>query len=110
MKIISDMFEPYDGPWRGLGAIPGGSLRLKKQYQDYDALHRFGIEEIPAEELGGCQCGRVLCGLIDPPQCPLFAKNAQRIRLSALYGQHGRGLFGMVQIRTINKVESQHRI
>ncbi len=73
-KIISDMFEPYDGPWRGLGTIPGGSLRLKKQYQAYDALHRFGIKEVPAEELGGCQCGRVLCGLIDPPQCPLFGK------------------------------------
>jgi len=47
---------------------------LKKQYQAYDALHRFGIKEVPAEELGGCQCGRVLCGLIDPPQCPLFGK------------------------------------
>ncbi|MCE5187455.1 MAG: hydrogenase formation protein HypD [Planctomycetaceae bacterium] len=72
--IIDNMFEPYDGPWRGLGFIPGGSLRLRPRYQRFDALHRFGISEIPAEELGGCQCGRVLCGLIDPPQCPLFAR------------------------------------
>lgn len=73
-RIIFDTFEPYDGPWRGLGAIPGGSLRLKPEYERFDAMHRFGIEEIPTEEPAGCQCGRVLCGLIDPPQCGLFGK------------------------------------
>lgn len=74
-RIVHDMFQPYDGPWRGLGTIPGGTLRLHKEYEQYDALHRFGFKEVPTEELGGCQCGRVLCGLIDPPQCPLFGKN-----------------------------------
>lgn len=73
-KIVHDMFEPYDGPWRGLGTIPGGTLKLREEYEQYDALHRFGFKEVPTEELGGCQCGRVLCGLIDPPQCPLFGK------------------------------------
>lgn len=73
-KIIAAMFEPYDGPWRGLGNIPGGTLRLRDEYKEFDALARFGYEEVPTEELGGCQCGRVLCGLIDPPQCPLFAQ------------------------------------
>ncbi len=74
-QIVYDMFEPYDGPWRGLGTIPGGTLKLKAGYNQFDALHRFGLTEVPTEELGGCQCGRVLCGLIDPPQCPLFGKN-----------------------------------
>ena len=73
-KIIDDYFQPYDGPWRGLGTIPGGTLKLRDEYKQYDALHRFGYKEIPGEELGGCQCGQVLCGLIDPPQCPLFGK------------------------------------
>lgn len=73
-QIVHDMFEPYDGPWRGLGTIPGGTLKLRADYNHFDALHRFGLTEVPTEELGGCQCGRVLCGLIDPPQCPLFGK------------------------------------
>ncbi|MBN1816590.1 MAG: hydrogenase formation protein HypD [Sedimentisphaerales bacterium] len=71
-KLIETYFEPYDGPWRGLGCIPRGSLRLKPCYERFDALVRFGIEEIPGQEPEGCLCGRVLCGLIDPPQCGFF--------------------------------------
>ena len=73
-KIVSTYFEPYDGYWRGLGAIPGATLKLKSEYSRFDALQRFGIEEIPAEDLGGCRCGEVLSGLIDPPECGLFEK------------------------------------
>jgi len=73
-KIICDMFEPCDGAWRGLGVIPGATLKLKEQYKQFDALHRFGIKEVPTEEPTGCQCGKVLCGLLDPPQCGLFGK------------------------------------
>jgi hydrogenase expression/formation protein HypD len=73
-KLIEKYFEPYDGYWRGLGKIPGGTLRLRDEYAKFDATKRFGIEEIPAEDLSGCKCGEVLCGLIDPPQCPMFEK------------------------------------
>jgi len=70
--IVAEYFEPYDGYWRGLGKIPGGTLRLKDKYAQFDALKRFGFDEIPAEDLTGCKCGEVLCGLIDPPQCSMF--------------------------------------
>ncbi|MHC5082760.1 MAG: hydrogenase formation protein HypD [Planctomycetota bacterium] len=72
--IIMKYFQPCDGPWRGLGVIPGASLELKEEYAKYDALKRFGINQVPTEEPAGCQCGRVLCGLLDPPQCVLFGK------------------------------------
>ena len=72
--IIDTYFEHYDGYWRGLGAIPNGTLKLKSKYSRFDAMERFGIDEIPAEELGGCRCGEVLCGLIDPPDCGMFEK------------------------------------
>ncbi len=73
-KIIDEYFEPYDGYWRGLGKIPNGTLRLKEKYAKFDAAKRFGIDEIPAEDLTGCKCGEVLCGLIDPPECAMFGK------------------------------------
>ena len=73
-KLVEDYFEPYDGCWRGLGVIPGGTLRLKEQYEKYDAQKRFGIKKIPAEDATGCRCGEVLCGLIDPTDCGLFGK------------------------------------
>ena len=65
--------EAY-GARHGLGNIPQASLELKPAYEKYDALKRFDIEPAIAPEPPGCQCGRVLCGLIEPPECPLFAK------------------------------------
>lgn len=73
-KIIDDCFEPADGCWRGLGKIEKSTLKLKDQYSRFDAFNRFNITEVPGEELGGCRCGEVLCGLIEPPECELFGK------------------------------------
>ena len=73
-EIISRYFEPYDGYWRGLGKIPNGTLKLQDEFNRFDALKRFGMEEIGAEVLTGCRCGDVLCGLIDPPECAMFEK------------------------------------
>ena len=74
-KIVQQCFEPTDGYWRGIGKIPQSTLRLKDEYSRFDAMVRFGIEEIAAEDLTGCRCGEVLCGLIDPPTCELFGNN-----------------------------------
>jgi hydrogenase expression/formation protein HypD len=49
-------------------------MKLKEKYKQFDALYRFDIEEVPTEEPAGCQCGQVLCGLMDPPQCGMFGK------------------------------------
>jgi len=71
--LMEKYFEPYDGCWRGLGRIPGGTLRLKEQYSQFDAMRRFGIEEIPGHDPRGCRCGEVLCGLAAPMDCAMFA-------------------------------------
>ncbi len=73
-QIIEEVFEPCDGPWRGLGCIPQGSLKIRKSFSDFDAQKRFGIDQMPKEEPAGCLCGQVLCGLIEPNQCGLFGK------------------------------------
>jgi len=74
-KIIAECFEPVDGYWRGLGKIEKSTLRLKEKYSRFDALKRFNITEEPHEDMSGCRCGEVLCGLIEPPECKLFAKS-----------------------------------
>ncbi len=74
-KIVQECFAPADGYWRGIGKIQQSTLRLKDKYSKFDAMVRFGIKEIPAEDSTGCRCGEVLCGLIDPPTCGLFGNN-----------------------------------
>ena len=72
-KILGEYFETADGIWRGLGEIKKSTLRLKDKYSRFDALKRFGITERPCKEAKGCMCGKVLCGLMDPQECKLFA-------------------------------------
>lgn len=73
-EIMAQVFEPADGYWRGLGKIAGGTLALRAPYRRFDAFERFGLADQPGEDNSGCRCGEVLCGLIDPPQCALFAR------------------------------------
>jgi hydrogenase expression/formation protein HypD len=72
--VIDEVFDSADGYWRGLGLIPQSTLVLKDAYRSLDAFARLGVKERPTAELGGCRCGEVLCGRIEPPQCPLFGK------------------------------------
>ena len=71
-RITAECFEPVDGYWRGVGKIAKSTLVLKEQYSQFDAFQRFGLVDGPGKEIKGCRCGEVLCGLIEPMQCPLF--------------------------------------
>ena len=71
---IAEVFEVCDTAWRGLGVIPDSGLRLKDELARFDAFAALGIEPTPELENPGCSCGDVLRGVIDPPDCPLFAK------------------------------------
>jgi hydrogenase expression/formation protein HypD len=74
-QMINECFEPADGHWRGLGTIKKSMLKLKEKYSQFDAFRRFVISEEPGEEIKGCRCGEVLCGLIEPPECGLFGRD-----------------------------------
>jgi len=73
-NIIAECFDPADGYWRGLGKIEKSTLKLKDRFEKFDAFKRFGLTEKPEEDKTGCHCGEVLCGLMEPPACPLFGK------------------------------------
>ena len=70
--MVDQIMEPEDTEWRGLGVIPGSGLRLRKEYEDFDAEVRFDITLPESSEAKGCRCGEILKGMKNPGQCPLF--------------------------------------
>ncbi len=71
-RLVSDIFEVCDRPWRGLGVIPRGGLKLRAEFQQFDAEVRFGGASVPAIEADECRSGDVLAGRIKPNACPSF--------------------------------------
>lgn len=58
--------------WRGIGEIPSSGLTLRPKYASHDALERFGVADIRAEEPAECHAGEILRGLMKPHECPAF--------------------------------------
>ena len=76
-RRITDCFDVVDDSWRGLGDIAGSGLKLKKQFSRFDAAERLSIETAVVEDNTDCRCSEVICGLIEPPQCELFAEQCR---------------------------------
>lgn len=77
LAVMERVLEPCPNVWRGLGAIPDSGFRLQGAYSDYDAAQRFGFCPENREETAGCRCGDVICGRLEPGQCPLFGSACQ---------------------------------
>jgi hydrogenase expression/formation protein HypD len=71
-SLMDQVFEKTHGTWRGMGTIPDSGLKIRDQYEMFDAQKVFGIEVPDAREPKGCACGEVLKGKIIPPQCSLY--------------------------------------
>ncbi len=71
MAQVFDLRKTF--AWRGLGEIPNSALKIKSAYEKFDAEKQFDLPNIAHEENKACQCGKVLCGLIKPTECSLFA-------------------------------------
>lgn len=73
--IVSQVFEPCDRPWRGIGVIPSSGYKLRAEFAEYDAELRFPeVKTIETEESSLCISGLVLQGLKKPNLCPAFGK------------------------------------
>lgn len=74
------VFETVDGPWRGIGVIPGGNLQIRPEFAAFDARRRFaidtsGLKQVASSELSRrCLCGKIMVGLVEPTDCPLFGR------------------------------------
>lgn len=75
LSIMDEVYEVCDDTWRGIGTIPQSGLRLKGAYRPLDVEVAYPLPLLePVIPIKGCQCGRVLQGLIKPNECPLFGK------------------------------------
>lgn len=74
-ELINNYFEKISlFKWRGLGNIKDSGLKLKKDYEDYDAevIYKdiLPIEEIEDHKL--CICSDILRGMASPTDCTIF--------------------------------------
>ena len=76
LAAIDRVFEPSDAVWRGLGPTADSGLKIREEFERFDAVVRLGLDvnAINAEKPTACRCGDVITGRISPAQCPLFGK------------------------------------
>ena len=78
-EVMAKVFEPCDVKWRGFPVLPGTGLKIRKEFEKWDARLNFvdilaPVYEKEYEEPPGCKCGDVLRGEMDPQDCPLFGR------------------------------------
>jgi len=73
-KVIYQVSTVMDEEWRGIGVLPATGLKIKKEYQEFDAMVRFGLKSRPSQMPGQCLCGEVLKGKYSPFDCKLFGR------------------------------------
>ncbi|MBP6978972.1 MAG: hydrogenase formation protein HypD [Bacteroidales bacterium] len=72
LQLLRNVFELQDDWWRGLGVLPQSGLRLKPEYQHFDAENEIPVKVEETREEKGCICGDILKGLRQPGECKLF--------------------------------------
>ena len=72
--MIGKYFQKADFRWRGLGDIPMSGLRLKDEYDRYNAekIYDAILPKQPIDDHKLCICGDILKGKATPPECSIF--------------------------------------
>jgi hydrogenase expression/formation protein HypD len=73
-EIMTEVFEPADVCWRGIGTIPQSGLKIREQFTAHDAQRLFDVQVADAQLPQGCACGEILIGTKTPPECALYKK------------------------------------
>jgi len=72
-NLVSELFELRRSfEWRGLNEVPYSALRIRKEYAEFDAERRFGIEYKTVPDNKACECGAILRGVKRPQDCKIF--------------------------------------
>jgi hydrogenase expression/formation protein HypD len=72
-RNMYSVLETCDATWRGFGNIPMSGLRLRSEYEKFNAELRIPVKISLHEDNDLCICGKILRGLVSPPDCPLFS-------------------------------------
>jgi hydrogenase expression/formation protein HypD len=72
IRLVNEVFEVCDRPWRGFGTVARGGLSLRQQWRQFDATVRFPRTKLPVVEPPECRSGDVLAGRIKPTECEAF--------------------------------------
>lgn len=73
MAAVAEVFELRERfEWRGLGELPRSALKIRGEWQEYDAEHRFGLEYRSVPDARACECGAILRGHKEPRECRVF--------------------------------------
>jgi hydrogenase expression/formation protein HypD len=76
-KIIAEVFQTVDRPWRGIGTIPRSGYALRKEYEEFDAEKVFHVAAVSAQESPLCIAGSIMQGLKKPADCTAFGKQCK---------------------------------
>jgi hydrogenase expression/formation protein HypD len=69
---VRQVLQTVSRKWRGIGDIPDSGWALRPAYAKYDAVERFQVQHVTAEEPPECVAGEVLQGHKKPYECPVF--------------------------------------
>ena len=75
LDVIHQIFEIGDREWRGIGEIPRSGYRLRKEFEDFDAELKFGVNNIVVPENSDCIAGEILKGIKKPFECTQFGNS-----------------------------------
>ncbi len=70
-KWVNEVFEIAGQNWRGIGTLANSGLRLKSEYEAFDAAPLAAPPVLDADQRD-CISGEILRGIKKPPQCPHF--------------------------------------
>lgn len=73
-KLVSKTMKQYDSEWRGIGVIKGSGLVPRRKELDARLVFASELAKVKSFRKSACRCGEVVRGLIEPNECPLFAK------------------------------------
>ena len=74
-KVLEDAFRIDAAPWRGLGVIGNSGYFPRAELAAYDAREKFEFPPLDSVDiLPGCICHKIVIGIADPKECPLFGK------------------------------------
>ena len=73
-RVLAEVFEVRDRPWRGIGVLPASGLVIREHLAAYDAERKFAVTTIKVQESTKCKSGSVLQGMLKPDGCPAFGR------------------------------------